>query len=348
VSCQDARALFSDAVDGVLSADAQARLNAHVAGCVDCRRELERFRRTVSLLREAEPLRAPAGFVDRVRAAVRPEPWWMRVGRRLVSPWPTRIPQVAAVAAVAIVTVYLYRGTPEQTRAGREGVPSGAEQSTREVPRQTAEELRPPTPPPPPESGAIARAPTTPSTASDKAAPAPVKERRAAPPPARNVEPRADVAPAPPATAPAAPPVPSGPGERRSEEAFEARKPTMPSAADPGRDRPAAGLGRAATPPSDSSRLVAKTRTAPAAHLEGRLQGLDRADGRARVTALVVGLGGSVTSEQTLADGFVIEALVPRARYGELVHGLAQLGRWSPVAEPPLTGDPVPAVIRLD
>ena len=86
MSCQEVRELFSAAVDGGLSVDEQARLDAHVASCADCRRELERFERTVSLLREAEPVRAPAGFVDRVLAAARPEPWWKRMGRRLVSP----------------------------------------------------------------------------------------------------------------------------------------------------------------------------------------------------------------------------------------------------------------------
>jgi hypothetical protein len=347
VTCQEARELFSAAVDGVLSADEQARLDAHVAGCADCRRERERFERTVSLLREAEPVRAPVGFVDRVLAAVRPDPWWKRIARRLVGPWPTRIPQVAAVAAVAIVTVYLYRGAPEQARVVREGTPPGVEQSSREVPRQATEGFRPPAAEPPPESGAISRPPTPAPTTTDKATSPPAKERRATPAPARTVEPRADVAPTPPSTAAPSPPAPSGPAERRSEEAVDARKVPEPSAPDPGRDRPAAGLGRAASP-SDSSRLVAKTRNAPSAQLEGRLEGLDRADGRTRVADLVVGLGGSIVSEDTQPDGFVIEALVPRARSGDLVVGFARLGRWSPLSSMPATGDPVRVVVRLD
>jgi hypothetical protein len=174
-----------------------------------------------------------------------------------------------------------------------------------------------------------------------------VKERRAAPPPARTVEPRADVAPTPQSTSPASPPAPGAPGERRSEEASEVRKTPEPSTAETGRDRPTAGLERSAAQ-SDSARLVAKTRNEPSSQLEGRLEGLDRADGRARVADLVVGLGGSIVREETRADGLVIEALVPRARSGDLVVGFSRLGRWSPLSGMPATGDPVRIVVRLD
>jgi Putative zinc-finger len=346
------RELFSAAVDGGLSVDEQARLDAHVAGCADCRRELERFERTVSLLREAEPVRAPAGFVDRVLAAARPEPWWKRIGRRLVSPWPMRIPQAAAVTAVAIVAVYLYRGTPEQTTILREAVPPALEQPAGERSQQATDRSSPARVQPTPESGAMSR-PLSPGVSTETAEPA-AKERRAQPAPPRAVEPRADVAPAPPPSAPASPPVASAPHEQRSEQGVDARKAPEPAATAPGRDRSAVGLGRAAaddearTKRAESPRLAAKARNAPSPQLEGRLQGVDRAEGRTRVTELVVGLGGSIASEQTLADGLLIEAVVPRARYRDLLRGFAQLGQWSPVSDLPMTGDPVRIVIRLD
>src|SRR5262245_12238647 len=120
MTCQYARELFSAAVDDALSAGERERLDAHLAGCADCRREWARFEQTVSLLRGAEPIRAPAGFVDRVLEAVRPEPWW----RRLVAPSAWRLPlQAAAVAVVTIAAVLLYRGMPEQRQAVQTGAP---------------------------------------------------------------------------------------------------------------------------------------------------------------------------------------------------------------------------------
>ena len=64
MTCQEARELFSGAVDDAVDAVDRKRLEAHVAGCADCRREWARFEQTVSLLRGAEPIRAPAGFVE--------------------------------------------------------------------------------------------------------------------------------------------------------------------------------------------------------------------------------------------------------------------------------------------
>ena len=158
MTCPNARELFSAALDDALGADERERLDVHLAGCADCRREQERFERTVRLLRGAEPIRAPAGFVDRVLAAVRPEPWWRRLARRLVTPWPVKLPlEAAAVALVALTAVYLYRGTPTssagstsvvqqgtpvQEREGRTGVafdgagnPAASDRAAGEVPR---------------------------------------------------------------------------------------------------------------------------------------------------------------------------------------------------------------------
>jgi anti-sigma factor RsiW len=66
VTCDGARDLFSALVDDALSAEERRDLDAHLAGCADCRRELQAFRGTVALVRSAGPVRAPMGFVDRV------------------------------------------------------------------------------------------------------------------------------------------------------------------------------------------------------------------------------------------------------------------------------------------
>src|SRR5262249_62034574 len=68
VSCHDTRELFSARIDGALTDAERVDLDAHLAGCPDCRRELARFEATVVRLRAVEPARAPVGFVDRVLA----------------------------------------------------------------------------------------------------------------------------------------------------------------------------------------------------------------------------------------------------------------------------------------
>ncbi len=114
MTCHDAREQFSALVDDALSADERATLDAHLATCADCRRELQRFRDTVALLRAVAPVRAPAGFVDRVLDAARPVSWPRRLVRGLFLPWPVKLPmEAAAIVLVAVGVGLVYRGTPE-------------------------------------------------------------------------------------------------------------------------------------------------------------------------------------------------------------------------------------------
>jgi len=61
MTCHEARELFSALIDDALGGKERAVLDAHLATCADCGRELQRFRDTVALLRAVEPARAPAG-----------------------------------------------------------------------------------------------------------------------------------------------------------------------------------------------------------------------------------------------------------------------------------------------
>src|SRR5262249_49133855 len=101
VTCADARDTRSALVDDALVPAERAAVETHLATCADCRRELERLRATVALLQGMERPRAPVGFVDRVVAAVRPEPWPRRLGRWLFVPLGVKLP--VETAAVAIV-----------------------------------------------------------------------------------------------------------------------------------------------------------------------------------------------------------------------------------------------------
>jgi hypothetical protein len=146
MTCDQMRELFSALVDEALSPEERVGLDAHLASCADCRRELEGFQQTVALVRSAPPVRAPVGFVDRVLAAARPAPWYRRLARRLFVPLSVKLPvEAAAVVVVAILAVVLYRETPELQRAAR--------QETR--PPAVSEAPQPANPPvtPPPATG---------------------------------------------------------------------------------------------------------------------------------------------------------------------------------------------------
>ena len=130
MNCHDAREEFSDWVDEALTAEERARVDAHLAQCADCRKELERFRETVALLRRVERPRAPAGFVDRVLEAARPAPWRRRLLRRLFLPLSVKLPaEAAALLLVAGLAVYVFQRTPELQQAARRDTFSSATRS---------------------------------------------------------------------------------------------------------------------------------------------------------------------------------------------------------------------------
>jgi putative zinc finger protein len=120
VTCHDARELFSALIDETLSREERADVYGHLATCADCRRELASVERTVALIRGATPVRAPAGFVDRVVAAARPTPWYVRAARASLLPWPVKLPLgAAAVLLLGGLALLMFRGTEEQQRAAR-------------------------------------------------------------------------------------------------------------------------------------------------------------------------------------------------------------------------------------
>ena len=120
MSCHDAREWLSDRLDDALETEARAQVDAHLAGCAECRRELERLRATVSLLRAVERPQAPASFVDRVLEAARPTPWYRRLLDWLAAVRLLRFPvEAAAVVLVASLAIYVFQETPALRQAAR-------------------------------------------------------------------------------------------------------------------------------------------------------------------------------------------------------------------------------------
>lgn len=134
--CHDARAQLSFLVDDAVLPAERAALDVHLAGCPECQRELERLRATVGLLGRLGPVRAPAGFVDRVMAAVYPTPWHRRLRDVLFVPLRRKLPlEALAMVVVAGTAVYVYQRTPEVRQlAQQEGRETAAPASTRAAP----------------------------------------------------------------------------------------------------------------------------------------------------------------------------------------------------------------------
>jgi len=97
--------LLSAHLDGELTADETATVEAHLADCSSCRDELDATRGVRSKVRDAPPIEAPFGFYERLARPSRSA----RPSRRV---WPA-LSSVAAIAA-AWVAVVGFATTPQR------------------------------------------------------------------------------------------------------------------------------------------------------------------------------------------------------------------------------------------
>jgi len=357
MTCHDAREQFSALVDDALVAGERAALEAHLATCADCRRELQRFRDTVALVRAVGPLRAPAGFVDRVFEAARPVPWYQRLVRGLFLPWPIKLPiEAAAIVLVGIGVALVYRATPPQRFSPVESIapsmrdafegaaPQGAARAPAreaEVPRETdprrdmlanTREL---------DKGKnqareLARSPEAKDAAEPPKAPAQTPPSAAAPPAAALQQP---------ATRSRDLDALKTQERREKLESQSAEKTDAPRAE--GERAPSAGTQylQPASPPAprpqaDASALKRAapsiTGSALAPHaVSARLTVSDREAAVRSVTELATRLGAETyRADSAAGQDQVLVLMVPRDVYPELVRELERLGRWQPGNEP--------------
>jgi putative zinc finger protein len=298
VTCQEIRELFSGRVDDALSAGERTQLDAHLATCAECTAEWQRFERTVGLLRAVGPARAPAGFVDRVLAA-RPRPWYRRLARGLLVPWPVKLPlEAAAIVLVAGLAIMIFQRSPELHQAARAPEPPAGVTTPSPVP---------PSRPSEPASALDGRrrladeserkAESTPEARPDSAG-----ARDAAPSaesPRTAAEPRANRAEAP------------EPGGRKEadQRAGAAARSAAPSAPAPATEK--------------SGKLQALSATAP---LLARLAVGDPVASERTVGDLVARVGGRVVLRSEEAGVTVLSLAVPGDRWDEVKHGLEALG----------------------
>jgi hypothetical protein len=341
VTCHDAREWLSALLDEALEAHRRVEVEAHLAGCAECRSELERLGSTVGALRGLERPRAPVGFVDRVLRRVRPEPWYRRLGAWLFLPLAIKLPAgVAAVAVVAGLATLVWERTPELRSAARHDLASAPSISTGEPPQAPS--------PTPPAAVATARSSTPlrvrseepphspPSPTEDEAPPAPAAAKTAAPP-APEAKPDAPPAPEAKSAAPRAPeakaaasaaPPPEAKSEGEVRAAPAPRPLTLPGSS-------AAQSDRIELRARSAAQSVRRTLgAAPSSDPAGRLVVRDRDAAVLAVAELLSRLGGHEIGRRRDADDTVVDLQLPAARYDEFVRGLDALGSWTPAGRP--------------
>ncbi|MGH7355346.1 MAG: zf-HC2 domain-containing protein [Candidatus Rokuibacteriota bacterium] len=336
MTCHDAREQFSALVDEALDAEARASLDAHLGGCAECRRELEAFRRTVTLVRGIEPARAPVGFVDRVITAARPEPWSRRLARRLFLPWPVRVPlEAAAVVIVGVLAVWLFQRMPEQRQFARTDAPipvtSGREPASQAAPgSQTAPASQP--------------APASPAAAA--------REKKAA----RPTEP---AGPRPDAEAPKAPA-----DKRESADALKAAPRPEEArgqiAREGFRDQPAAAEPRAVEKSQRQStakerdqdaavdRLPGVAPSPPPSQVAGRLTSPDRERAERELRALAAKHGGTTVWRRGDGNVTLVDMEIPRDKYAQFVAEVMRLGRFTVDREAPTLPETIRVQVQLE
>ena len=353
MTCHETRERLSELLDEALAARERADVDAHLAGCPECRRELERLRATVSLLARVEPVRAPAGFVDRVMAAVRPVPWYRRLAAWIFLPLSIKLPaEAAAMALIAIMAVYLFQRDPELRQAVRpelQATPPRAE-------APASREEQPASSPVPPafKPGKVERrrgleparekvveaeratrdervASTQPSpsaTAEDKLA----EKKREGEVGRLQKEGQAAQSSAPQSAAPPAPyaaPAPAAPAQAPPESRAKSQDAI---------ERPPRILAPA--PPAQAYRQTG------ALNFSGLLAVKDRRAAEQGLAELLARVGGSEISRRRDAAQSVVDVTVPEARYAEFARGLTTLGVWSPEPHPTVLSTE-PAQLRV-
>jgi hypothetical protein len=339
MTCHDAREQFSALVDGALTVDERDGLDAHLATCADCRRELQRFRDTVSLVRRVAPARAPAGFVDRVLEAARPVPWPRRLVRGLFLPWPVKLPmEAAAVVLVAVGVALVYRGSPELQQSAR--MEPAASIATRAPESGASQEPAPASrheSAPDKKLDALRDQPAAKDQAQALAKTRPARE---APEPTKAIEPAAP----PPATAPQPEALSRDAVGREQVVREQKERRAKQEASREFAEQPASQDAQA---PTAATRLPASPNVAASlfapAEVLGQLAVTDRESALRQVGELITRLGAIQNRRVDGPDGSILELTIQRDAYAEFTRELARLGRWQPTREP----SSLPAQIRV-
>lgn len=147
MTCDQARAIFSDLYDEALSGARLVTVTQHLASCPPCRAEWASFRKAMQAVADLGAAEPSPGFAARIRRQLETPTRWQRTLRWLFLPLHVKLPiQAVAVVLVAFAGLLLYQHSPELRRViepSEVRSPSGAREA--------------PTPASPPAAGEPAR-----------------------------------------------------------------------------------------------------------------------------------------------------------------------------------------------
>ena len=351
MTCPETRDLLSAWLDQALDAHERERVEAHLAGCPECRRELETLRSTVSLLSRLEGARAPVGFVDKVMGEAYPAPWYRKLGRLVFHPLSVKLPlEAGAMVVIAVLGVYLLQGTPEIKEAARPDVPAMTSPDS------------PPAAPPAPVPQALAPSPSKEGTARLKSGAPPAARgdrerdnlaRRPDQPQApaemdQGAKKESTVKAEPPATEPekleapaARSPVPRVLDSRESSrERFEEERkraqdavPAAPAAPPP--------------PPALAAPSVRSARQLIAPMVSGALSVKDRSQAERDLASVISRTGAREIARRQEGNATIVDVVVPQAGYADFLRELGGLGALRLDGQPDATAALVRLAVRI-
>ena len=144
MTCDEARAAFSDLYDEALSGAPLVTVTQHLASCPACRAEWASFRKAMQAVADLGIAEPSPGFAARVRQQLEIPTRSQRVVQWLFLPLHVKVPiQAVAVLLVAFAGLLLYQRSPELRRATepyQASSPPVAREAPTPVPPPAAEE----------------------------------------------------------------------------------------------------------------------------------------------------------------------------------------------------------------
>ncbi len=346
MTCSETRDLLSAWLDQALDAHEREQVEAHLAGCPECRRELEGLRSTVSVLSRVEHARAPVGFVDKVMDEAYPAPWYRKLGRLVFQPLAVKLPlEAGAMAVVAILGVYLLQGTPEMKDAARPDVPAVTSRPDSPPAAPPAPLPQAPAPSPPKEDTARLKSGAPPASREnrerDNLAPRP-DQAQAPAEMNQGVKEEAPVKAAPPATEPEKPEPPAArsPAPRAldsresSRDRFEEDRKSAQGLA------PARPAAPAAPPVMSAKRFVAPM-------VSGALTVKDKLQAERDLANLISRTGAREIARRQEGNATIVDVVVPQAGYADFLRELGGLGALRLDGQPDATAALVRLAVRI-
>lgn len=349
MTCSETRDLLSAWLDQALDAHEREQVEAHLAGCPECRRELEGLRSTVTVLSRVEHPRAPVGFVDKVMGEVYPAPWYRKLGRLVFQPLSVKLPlEAGAMVVIAILGVYLLQGTPEMKDAARPDVPAVA-------PRPDS----PPVAPPASLPQAPAPSPSTEGAARlEKGAPPAAREERErdnlarrpdqAQAPAemnQDVKKESTVKAEPPATEPEKPETPAA--RSPAPRALDSRESSRDRFEEDRKSAQGAVPARPALPLAPAAPSVMSTKQLIAPMVSGALTVKDRPQAERDLANLISRTGAREIARRQEGNATIVDVVVPQAGYADFRRELGGLGALRLDGQPDATAALVRLAVRI-